>query len=101
MKNFDYLPRETVALFLPQMEKRGVSKVARSRGFTKMYLSGADPKTTQASKNQNWDQKRKNFLKRHLATARPLFDQRGKITRHHLSLIAWGYSPNRRIRALF
>jgi len=98
MRRFDYLPRSTVKKFLPEMKKRGVSKVARTRGFTKIYLARENPKLIMATKNQSWDEKRHNFLKRQLASNNRLFDANGDPTRFHLALIAWAYSPSQKIR---
>ena len=98
MKTFSYLSPGLVALYVPMMEARGVSKVARDRGFTKLYLQGMNPKETQATKNQTWETKRHNYIKRRLAQPHKLFDRPGVPSRYHLSLISWGYSPSRRIR---
>ena len=98
MRRFDYLSRRKVRSYLDQMDRRGVSKIARKEGFTKIYLSGENPKLIMATKNQSWDEKRHNFLKRKLASNNRLFDAAGNITRHHLSLIAWAYSPSPKIR---
>lgn len=100
MRTFDYLPVETVKAYIPMMEKRGVSKVARSRGFTKLYIQGFDPGATKSSKNLNWEQVRHNYLKRRLAQPSKLFDRKGVPSRYHLSLISWAYSPNPKIRRL-
>jgi hypothetical protein len=97
MRSYSYLKRSTVRKYLPLMKMFNVSPTARKTGFTKMYLEGKDPKKIKASKNQTWHEKRHNFLKRHLAQGHPLF-KNGELTRYHLSLIAWGYSPNQRIR---
>lgn len=98
MRRFDYLSRAKVKKFLPEMKKRGVSKVARKNGFTKIYLSGENPKLIMATKNQSWDEKRHNFLKRQLASNNRLFDANGNPSRFHLALIAWAYSPSQKIR---
>jgi len=98
MRRFDYLSRAKVRKFVPEMKRRGVSKVARKDGFTKIYLSGENPKLLMATKNQSWDEKRHNFLKRKLASNNRLYDAAGNLTRHHLSLIAWAYSPSQKIR---
>ena len=98
MKGYSYLSRAKVKKYLPEMKARGVSKVARSRGFTKIYLAGENPRLLMATKNMSWHQKRQNFLKRHLARDHALFDRYGEPTRHHLALIAWAYSPSPKIR---
>jgi hypothetical protein len=98
MRGYSYLSRAKVRKYLPLMKKKGVSKVSRRNGFTKIYLSGENPKLLMATKNQSWDQKRHNFLKRHLARGNDLFDRYGEPTRHHLALIAWAYSPSPKVR---
>ena len=98
MRRFDYLSRAKVRKYIPEMQERNVSQVARTKGFTKIYLSGENPKLIMATKNQSWDQKRHNFIKRKLASNNRLFDDLGNLTRHHLSLIAWAYSPSQKIR---
>ena len=65
-----------------------------------MYLEGGDPRVELASKNQTWHEKRHAFLRRALAQNNPLFDSKRRPTRYHLSLIAWAYSPNKRIRSM-
>ena len=98
MRSYNYLSRETVKKYLPDMIARSVSVVARKKGFTKMYLSGQDPRLVMATKNQSWHDKRHNFLKRHLAAGHKLYKKNGELSRYHLSLIAWSYSPSRKIR---
>ena len=91
------MSRRAVRKYLPLMDMFNVSPTSRNSGFTQMYLSGQNPKTTQATKNQTWHQKRHNFLKRHLAQKHSLY-QNGELTRYHLALIAWAYSPNSELR---
>lgn len=98
MRSFDYLSRAKVRKYLPDMKKRGVSKVARARGFTKIYLSGENPRLLMATPNQTWHLKRHNFLKRQLASNNRLYDANGEPSRFHLALIAWAYSPSPKIR---
>lgn len=98
MRSFDYLSRAKVKKYLPQMIERGVSKVARKNGFTRIYLSGENPRLLMATRNQSWHDKRHNFLKRQLASGNRLYDFDGKPSRFHLALIAWAYSPSPKIR---
>ena len=98
MRRYTYLSRAKVRKYIPEMERRGVSQVSRARGFTRIYLAGENPKLLMVSKNLSWDQKRHNFIKRHMARGHALYDDRGRITRHHLALIAWAYSPSTKIR---
>jgi hypothetical protein len=97
------LNRKIVIAYLPLMEKFGVSKVARGlqkstatkQGFTEVFLSGKSL-FGQATKNESWTQRRKNYLKRHLKGGKrtPLYNLDGSPSRYHLSLIAWAYSPD-------
>ena len=100
MKTYSYLKPETIRLYLNDMKKRGVSKVARSNGFTRLYLQGMNPRTKKATINQTWEQKRHNYIKRRLSQPYKLFDSPGIPSRYHLSLISWGYSPSRSIRKI-
>jgi hypothetical protein len=92
-------PSIIIAL-LPMMEKKRVSLVARGRqksrvtkqGFLEWYLSEKKDLTALATKNETWIERRKNFLARH-AKGR-LWTRSGEPTRHHLSLIAWAYTPD-------
>ena len=98
MRSYDYLSRTDILRFYPQMEARGVSKVARRNGFTKIYLDGENPRLLMATRNQSWHEKRHNFLKRQLASGNKLYDSNGQPSRFHLALIAWAYSPSPKIR---
>ena len=104
MKQYEKLARE-----------RGVSRVARgevksgqsARGFYTVYKSvGGDwskmkHMPIRKGSSQTWDQRRHNFIARHLAQIKkrnePLVETSGKYagtpTRHVLSLIFWAYTP--------
>lgn len=92
-----YLPLSTVLRFEPEARRRGVSVVARSaRGFLAQYKqAGGNP----ARLSPYWRRRRDNFVKRHLAQAmvrgEELVDARGKLSRRHLALVMWAYSPVR------
>lgn len=98
MRSYNYMTRSQVREYLPLITQKNVSKVSRNRGFTKIYLEGLDPKKTMASKNQTWHQKRHNFLKRQLASDNDLYTSDKQLSRYHLALIAWAYSPISKIR---
>jgi len=95
MNDYRLLDRRLVVALLPDMQSKKVSLVARGKtsriGFTEIFLKGQSL-DTKIRKNQTWAQRRNNFIKRHLARKNPLW-RKGKPTRQHLALIAWGYSP--------
>lgn len=99
-RHHDYLSRDLVRSFLPEMQNKKVSRKSRQEGFTKFYLAGGIPGRTLITRNQTWHDRRANFLKRHTAQKHRLFTKSGAPTRHHLSLIAWAYSPSAKIRNL-
>ena len=83
---------------LPLMRKKGVSKVARGQGgFLSAYRRA---KGRLSHLTPYWKNRRKNFIKRHMAQVRkrrePLFTPDGKPTRRHLALVAWAYSPSKK-----
>lgn len=90
-----YLPLHVIDRYVPYMEQLGVSEVARSpRGFLTAYRAthgDAD------ALSPEWRVKREGFIARHMAQVREraerLFDAQGSLTRRHLALIAWAYSP--------
>ena len=77
------MPLKSVELYLPMAEKEKVSVVARSpRGFLAAYRKyGRDLP-------EEWEVKRHNFIKRHLAQYR-----QNPTARRRLALIMWAYSP--------
>tara|TARA_R100000231_G_scaffold137798_1_gene114791 strand:+ start:2986 stop:3357 length:372 start_codon:yes stop_codon:yes gene_type:complete len=97
------LDRKIVIAYLPMIDKFGVSKVARgiqkstatNQGFTQVFLTGKSL-SSKATKNETWDERRENYLKRHLKAGRqtPLYNIDGSPSRFHLSLIAWAFSPD-------
>lgn len=90
-----YLSVGVVEKFVPLMERRHVSEVARSpRGFLPAYRSaGGKPSALSPA----WRAKREGFVARHMAQVRAsgesLWDHRGFPSRRHLALIAWAYTP--------
>ncbi len=90
-----YLSLAQIDRHLPEMERLGVSEVARSpRGFLAAYrAAGGDASALSPA----WRSRREGFIARHMAQVRmrdeSLVDGRGNLTRRHLALIAWAYSP--------
>jgi hypothetical protein len=94
-RSHPYLPLHVIDQHVPEMERRGVSEVARSpRGFLTAYRKARGDAD---ALSPEWRAKREGFIARHMAQVRehgePLFDKRGNLTRRHLALIAWAYSP--------
>ncbi len=98
MAEYRFLPLSTVRKWIPLMEVRRVSEVARSpRGFLTVYReAGGRP----ANLPDHWHTKRAGFIARHMAQVigndEDLFGKDGLPTRRHLALIAWAYSPRPR-----
>jgi hypothetical protein len=80
---YPLMPLKSVELYLPMAEKEKVSIVARSPGgFLAAYRKyGRDLP-------QEWEVKRHNFIKRHLAQYR-----QNPTARRRLALIMWAYMP--------
>lgn len=91
-----FLPLSTVEKFVPLMERFGVSEVAlSSRGFLAAYRRA---RGRSANLTADWWQRREAFIARHEAQRvqrrEPLYVKGGQLTRRHLALIAWAYSPS-------
>jgi hypothetical protein len=91
-----FLNLNLIEAFVPMMEKRGVSVVARSsRGFLSAYQR-AEGSARRLS--QTWRNTRDAFIARHMAQLvsndESLYDKDGTPTRRHLALIAWAFSPD-------
>jgi hypothetical protein len=91
-----FLSLAVIDRYVPEMERLGVSEVARSRrGFLTAYRKAkGDPKRL----SPEWKTKREGFIARHMAQVdankEPLHDLKdGSLTRRHLALVAWAYSP--------
>jgi hypothetical protein len=91
---YRWMPLRSVLAHLPEMEKRGVSRVARSsRGFLATYAALG---TADATKDhvvpgypgQTWEQRRRSFIARHL----PQYEA-NPTRRRWLALVAWAYRP--------
>lgn len=90
----NYLTLSVIDEYVPEMRRRGVSKIARSsRGFLAAYRrAGGRP----GRLSDEWDVKRENFIKRHMAQVKNRGEalwKDGMPTNRHLALIAWAYSP--------
>jgi len=77
-----------------------VSKVARSpKGFLTAYkIAGGDPYAMGRDQysGQLWEERRANFIKRHMSAARRGRERLwkgGYPSRRHLSLMMWAYTP--------
>lgn len=90
-----YLSLGCIDKHLSAMKTRGVSAVARSpHGFLSAYRrAGGDP----SKLSPYWRRRRDNFLARHEAqrskNREGLYEPNGRLTRRHLALIAWAWSP--------
>jgi len=94
-----WLALSVVNRAVPVAARAGVSEVARSpRGFVAAYnRAGGDPRKMALMKvpgypNQNWAQRRRNFVARHLAQYRT-----NPTPRRRLALIMWAYDPSQKI----
>jgi hypothetical protein len=90
-----YLSLREISRFEEEARRLDVSVVARSRqGFLPAYKrAGGDPKRL----SLYWQRRRDGFVLRHMAQVRlhgeSLFRKDGGLTRRHLALIMWAYSP--------
>ena len=86
------MPLREVLAYESEMERLGVSKVARSpRGFLTAYKQGHTAAATKRMvvpdhPNQTWGQRRDQFVARHLAKYRA-----NPTYRRWLALVAWAY----------
>lgn len=106
-ERFNWLSLAQVRKALPEMDKRGVSKVARSaRGFIPAYkrAKGRWKRLGESSgpwEGRHWVDVRNGFVARHMGQVRennePLWEKHKgewRPTRRHLALIAWAYTPS-------
>ena len=117
MDRFKWISLDLVESFRDEMEKRGVSKVARGEmssnvtkeGFMEAYeaTNGSIPamkrrktgRITNGKEIETWNDRRNQFVARHLKGMRTDkyssgWDDKGNPTNRHLGLIAWAYSPS-------
>jgi len=80
---YPFLSVKQIEKNLPEMERLGVSKVARSKGqFLEQYRKYG------VNLPLAWKIKRENFIKRHLAQY-----VKNPTVRRKLALMAWAFSP--------
>ena len=97
-REFRWMSYPRAASFIPAAAgcRPPVSAVARSaRGFMGQYrLAGSvramRDRPVAGYKNQTWGQRRRNFIKRHLAQYRR---PGGRTYRRWLALVMWAYNP--------
>jgi hypothetical protein len=99
---FKALPLPVVRKWLPLMEDRDVSVVARGpEGFVEAYEQA---RGTLSRLPPWWRDKRRGFIARHMAQViqndEPLYGKDGLPTRRYLALIAWAYSPDSKLSLL-
>lgn len=95
MVDYRWMPLADVNRAVPAAARAGVSEVARSdRGFVAAYNRANGNERKMATMkvpgypNQNWAQRRRNFVARHLAQYR-----QNPTPRRRLALIMWAYDP--------
>lgn len=85
MSRYPFMPLSAVLRYVPEMEKHGVSEVARSpRGFLTAYRAAG----TANKLSSEWKKKREDFISRHLVQYK-----QHPTYRRYLALIAWSYLP--------
>jgi hypothetical protein len=86
MGKHQYMSLSEIARYEPDMERLGVSEVARSKsGFLPVFKrTGGNPEKL----SDHWRRKREAFLARHLVQYRA-----NPTPRRRLALIAWAYMP--------
>ena len=95
-EKFRWIPLREVLAYEPEMERLGVSPVARSpRGFLTAYKAGRTAAATKrtavpdhSGTPQTWGQRREQFIARHLAQY-----EKNPTYRRWLALVAWAYRP--------
>lgn len=85
--NYRWMSLSAINRYVPEMQRLGVSEVARSqRGFLTQYKkAGGDWRRL----SEYWQRRRMNFVKRHMAQYTP-----NPTYRRYLALIAWAYMPS-------
>ena len=86
IKEYRFMPLSAVLKYVPEMQRLGVSQIARSRtGFLSAYKKAGSSQYL----SDDWKRKRHGFIARHLATYK-----KGQ-NRRKLALIAWAYNPDK------
>lgn len=81
------LSLKTIRKHEPEMDRLGVSEVARSRrGFLTAYKRAGSPENL----SEDWKKRRKAFIARHGVQYR-----KNPTHRRRLALIAWAHDPER------
>lgn len=94
MSQYRWLPLRQALSYEDEMERLGVSKVARSpRGFLAAYKHHRTAAATKKAPvpgypGQTWGERRNAFIGRHLPQYRA-----NPTERRRLALIAWAYAP--------
>ena len=92
-EDYRWMSLRDVLRYEPEMERLGVSKVARSpRGFLTAYKQARTAAVTKRmmvpDHPQTWAERRNQFIARHLAQYRA-----NPTYRRWLALLAWAYRP--------
>jgi len=96
MATYPWLSLSEIKKYEPEMERLGVSKVARSpRGFLTWYKRDSTSQGRRTIKGLadfvRWRNRRRGFIARHLVQYR-----KNPTYRRWLALVAWAYRPDRR-----
>lgn len=90
-----FLALATIRSHLPEMAARGVSVVCRSPGGFLEAFEDADGDPARLP--PWWHARREAFIARmdaqRVRRGEPLRDANGRLTRRHLAMIAWAWSP--------
>mgnify|MGYP000563160936 CR=1 FL=1 len=95
------LSLEVVELWLPEAERKGVSERARSEGQFIEWFKWADGKIENLP--EFWRVKREGFCARFDAQDyhdRKLWEYDLQISRWHLAMVMWAYSPDKSKRGI-
>jgi len=110
MQDLKWMKLDEVIRSIPAMHTQGVSTVARGidkskqtkEGWVQAYIAtDGDPiamakRLTGRSEWETWKDRRMQFLARHLKQIEDRNEslwKNGEPSRHHLALVAWGYTP--------
>jgi hypothetical protein len=92
IKSYRFMPLASVLKYVPEMQRLGVSEVARSRnGFIGAYKRAGSSEYL----SESWKIKRNAFIARMFKSYKINQKKGLKVTRQRLSLIAWGFNPDK------
>lgn len=92
LKHYRFMSLSSVLKYVPEMQRLGVSEVARSRrGFISAYKRAG----ISDDLSEGWKIKRNAFIARMLKSYKINKKKGHNITRQRLSLIAWAYDPDK------